>query len=286
MARVSGAVGLLLAGAAVLHAQTSDQPNLVLSITGGLTTGQRLWTLPHQLVPYGCTSSTGLPPCTGSSATFDTLRLGRRLRPGPVGSLSAAYFRSAHFGYVLEFGYFGVESEGRCEPVVPYHADSEDKNQQACEAVQGAHFRTSLVAFQAGLTYRARVGRVSPYVKGTAGIGALGNSFVQAFVTVFARGYCSPNLTCNQTLPDEDRRRSATFVSTLAAGLTVPLGPGYQARAEVRDLIAGIPIAADSSTPTSAQPFPVARTGTRTRHVLVVTMGIDVILERRHRRRY
>jgi hypothetical protein len=269
------AVAALATGAVSgrLAAQSAEQPNLILSITGGLTTGGDLWTLPRQIE-------------NAPGGARDTLTLGRRLRPGIVAVLGATYFRSPHLGYVAEFGFFGVASEGRCTPVGPYAPDPDNLNQKACTTTEGAHYPTSIIGFQAGLAYRVLArGPVSPYVRLTAGIGALGNSYVQTLATVVADA-CAPRAVCTVGLLDEPRRRGATWVGTLAAGATWSVGTGYQARIEVRDFVAGVPIAADSTTPNSSNPFPVAKPGTRTRHILTLTAGFDLILERRHRRRY
>ncbi len=287
MRRIATAVmAVLVGGGSALRAQTTQQPNLILTISGGLTSGGELWTLPSQLVPViGATDPNG---------QFDTLRLGRRLRPGVVASLVATLHRSRHFGYAVEVGYFGLDSEGRCEAIVPFHPDAgtpapEMKNQQACEAAQGHHFGTNVIAFQGGFVYRLTpAGPVSPYVRGTGGLAALGSSYVQTITRVLAPQGCAPtgSNTCNIALLVQPRRRSATWAGTLAAGLSWAIGTGYQLRLEARDFIVAVPIAADSTTPTTGSPDPVARVGTRTKHVLMLTAGLDVILERRHRRRY
>jgi hypothetical protein len=269
--RLAVVVGLLIGGAAALQAQASNQPNLVLSISGGLTMGGELWTLPRQLVsaPFG---------------EYDTLTLGRRLRPGVVAVLGAAYHRGPHLGMTFEVGYFGVASEGRCSPNGPYSFDSDDKNAQACDATQGRHFATSLIGFQAGLVYNFLVRRtVTPYVRATGGIASLGASYVETVVPITAAA--CPGTTCSYALLFDGGRKGATVVGTLAAGLTIGLWPGYQLRFEARDLIARLPVAADSAMPGSPN-FPTARVGLRTLHIPTITTGLDVVLERRHRRRY
>ena len=283
---MTAVMAVLASGGAALHAQSPQQPTLILTINGGLTSGGDLWTLPRQLVPViGATDPNG---------QFDTLRLGRRLRPGIVASLVATLHRSRHVGYAFEVGYFGLDSEGRCEAIVPFHPDAgtpapEMKNQQACEAAQGNHFGTNVIGFQGGLVYRLTPpGPVSPYVRATGGLAALGSSYVQTITRVLAPQGCAStgSNTCNIALLVQQRRVSATWSGTLAAGLSWAFGPGYQLRLEARDFIVSLPIASDSTTPTTANPDPVARVGSRTKHVLILTAGLDVILERRHRRRY
>lgn len=262
-------------GAAPSFAQTPDAPNFILSINGGVTTSGQLWSVPRQLV---------LASAPGGGGGFDTVRLGRALRSGIVGTVLATLHRSPRLGYVAEIGYFGVASEGRCSMAGPSNLDGEDKNEQACAAVQGASYRTSVVGFQAGLTYRiVPAAAVSPYVRATAGLGALGNSYIETSGVVIAPATCG---VCNWPLLYESKRKTLTWVATLAAGLTWRAGEGYQLRFEARDLIVALPNVPDSTGQGAPNPFPTARTGTLTRHVFVFTAGLDVVLERRHRRRY
>jgi hypothetical protein len=271
---VIAAVAVALS-AAPSFAQTREAPNFILSINGGVTTSGQLWSVPRQLVLSS-------PP--GGGGGYDTVRLSRALQSGIVGTVLATLHRSPNLGYVAEIGYFGVASEGRCTMIGPSNLDGENKNGQACTAVEGASYRTSVVGFQGGLTYRlVPRGALSPYARATAGIGALGNSYIETSGIAIAPTTCG---VCNWPLLYESKRKTLTWVATLAAGLTWRAGPGYQLRLEARDLIVALPIVSDSTGQGAPNPFPTARTGTLTRHVFVFTAGLDVVLERRHRRRY
>lgn len=272
--RSSFALVLLAAAASHARAQSTQAPNIILSVNFGVTTGGHLWAVPRQAVHGGF---------AGGQTGYDTLSMGRRLSPGVVGTVMATLHRSPHFGYVAEVGYFGVGSEGRCS-VLGTVPDGETKTQQACTALQGTTYRTSVVGFQAGVTYRVTTGTFSPYMRATAGVGALGNSYIESGGLVVANTTCGG--VCNWTLLHEAKRHSITYLGTLAIGLTIRAGQGYQLRLEARDLIAGLPVVTDSTGIGGPEPFPTARTGTRTRHVYVVTAGVDILLERRHRRRY
>lgn len=254
-----------LAAAQPAFAQNPPQPTLVLTISMGLTTGGDLWSVPRQQVPRG----TGM----------DTLSLGRRLRPGLSGVFSATYHRSGALGYTVEVGYFGVASESRCAP----HGTLGTDNQSACAALQGTHYPTSAVGFQAGLVYQVFPGRTaSPYLRATAGFAALGESYVNMVPRIVSVGCAS---VCDYVLLREKHRTGAAGLATLALGTTVTAGWGYRIRLEVRDLIIGLPIAADSAPSTGADAL-IAPPGRATRHVVTLTAGLDVMLERTHRRRY
>jgi hypothetical protein len=265
---------LCLSAAAAARAQTSGEPNLVFSIGLGLTTGRSLWTVPIQPLPVVGTSS------------FDTVALGRRLRPGITGTLGITLFRSPNLGYTLEIGYFGVESEARCDgPDVwkPTGSVPElELNRQACESAMGTHIATGAVGFLLGVTYRWRpAARVSPYARAGLGPALLGTaSFVTTEGMVSEDGI---NLQRYVLLEERDAPE-VTWMASVSGGLAYFLGPGYRVRMEVRDLITALSVATGPAGWT-ANPG-LAPTGSRVVHVPTITFGLDVVLERRHTRRY
>jgi len=284
MRRTASIAATLLLAAAPLVAQSREQPNLILSITGGLATGADLWTLPRQLEAVNCGS-----PGSCVTSNYDTLALGRRVSPGITAIFSGTYFASPHVGYTAEIGYLGLGSEGACGVIGAYSPDAEEVNQQACQNTQGAHEPTSMVAFQGGVTYRFQpLSFLVPYVRVTAGFGLLGNSFVETTANVVAPSFCSGtgSPVCEVSLLDDPNRASATWVATLAIGNTIRMSPAYAFRFELRDFVTSLPVATGGNKPDSEHPEPTAQTSMRTRHFVALTAGFDVILERSHRRRY
>jgi hypothetical protein len=69
---------------------------------------------------------------------------------------------------------------------------------------------------------------------------------------------------------------------SLGAGFTAQLAPGYQLRWEVRDNMVRM---ATVAGPTAQDGVPPP-TASRLRHLLSMEIGFDVVLERRHGRRY
>lgn len=267
-------VACALAGASVSFAQDTPGPNLVLSISGGMTTADNLWTIPRQLMPVATPAN-----------EFDTLALGRRIRPGLTALFGAIYHPSPAFGYMIEVGYFGIASEGRCAPIGGYRVDADQNNQKACEATQGAHYSTSAIGFQAGAVYRvAPRAFLSPYARATAGIASLGTSFIETSSRITSTD-CPTSGVCEYTLLRERDRKDVTWTATLAAGMTIAASSGYQLRLEARDLIISLPVVTGPA-PSAGADVLLAPTAMRTRHIFTLTVGLDVVLERRHRRRY
>jgi hypothetical protein len=250
-------------------AQTRQAPNLVFTISGGLTTGAALWAVERQ-------------PVVGGAGAQDTLALARRLRPGVTASLGATLFRSPHFGIMAEIGYFGLASESRCRNAAPYQPDPDRIVEQACVSAQGAHIPTSAVGFQAGAVFRLAPGRrISPYARATGGFALLASSFVLTTGT-YRTGCRVLGGVCTRVLLNDSSARELTTIATLAAGITIATSPGSRVRIELRDLMAWVPVAAG----TGNAPFLEAPQRWQLKHVPTLTAGIDIVLERRRPRRY
>ncbi len=270
----------LALGAAVslpARAQTPDQPNLIFTISGGLTTGGNLWSLPRQLV---------FAQQLGAQNQWDTVALGRKLRAGFLGTLTATYFRSPHLGYTLEIGFFGLENEAACDPVGPFTPTATNQNAQACAFLHGENLRGDAVGLLPGLTYRFTTGGVQPYLRAGIGGAIIGTSFVQSYAPVLQS---DGSESIVYFLADQNQKQ-LTWMASLSVGLMLPLGPGYQLRMEARDLIVALPRPTGPATDTGAvansSALPQPPIGTRVVNVPTFTFGLDIVLERRRGRRY
>lgn len=265
-------LALALAGARPARAQTPDQPNLIFTISGGWLTGGSLWRVGRQIAPVQ--SSPGF--------TWDTLALARLLRPGLAASLTATYFRSPHWGWAAEVGFFGIGTEARCAPVVPYKPDSDNKNQQACDYLQGENVRGSAVGFLAGLIWRPTTGGAQPFLRAAVGPAVLGSSYVEMAAPVIINS--GPG---NLFFMAEKTERRVTWMLSLGAGMMLPIASGYQLRLEARDIIVPLPIPTGPAVPdTISGQLPYAPVGTKIMHVPTITVGLDVVLEKKRGRRY
>ncbi len=283
MREVLAALGLLAslaaAGPGALRAQTAEQPNLILTISGGYLTGGTLWNIDRQLVPAVTVTTNG----------WDTLRLGRQMRPGLAATLGATYFATPHLGYNAEAGFFGIGSESHCAPVSPYLPDPPDnKNQQACQFVQGENIRGDVVGFLGGLVWRFTTRGNQPYVRAAAGVGILGSSYVETGGPIVYHDASGNVSETNLVFLTDSSQGKLTWMVSLGAGATLPLAPGYQLRFEVRDLITALPVAGGAVSDTAAirrgQTAPPSVR--KVFHIPTITVGLDIVLERRRGRRY
>jgi len=273
MKRIATVLVVFSLNGAAMFAQSSPQePHLVFSISAGMSTASHLWTLPQHLQPVA-----------GSSLS-DTMAIARELRPGIVAGLAATYFTSPSFGWTAEVTYFGLASEQRCSGPLTYQPDADNINQQACDRAQGVHLATSVVGFLGGATYRFFPdSRVEPFLRAVAGLGLLGNSYVQTTGVVHSTQCQTSDSFCDWPLARDDKPSQMTFVTALSAGFSFALSPGYKVRFEGRDVITSFPIATGDGS--SSDPTLVTQ-GRVIRHNPVFTIGVDIVLERRHTRRY
>lgn len=264
------------AGAGRLAAQTPDQPNLIFTISAGYLTGGRLWSVPRQLA---------LAVSTGNGNVWDSVALGRQLRPGFAASLSATVFLSPHLGYTAEAGFFGIGTESACVPLAPFAPTADNANQKACQLLNGDNMRSDAVGLLGGLTWRFTRGGVQPYLRAAGGLAILGSSFVEEATPVTS----SSGGSLVYFLSDQNHKEM-TWMLSLGAGVMLPLGPGYQLRLEARDIVIPLPYPTGPATDTAAmagdQALPQPPVAFRTMHLPTLTVGLDVVLERRRGRRY
>ena len=279
--RVRGSVLVAAALAALASrapAQAPDRPLLILSMGAGYVTGGGIWRLDRQLAGV-------------STGDLDSLTLSRRFRPGFTVGVGATLFRSPRFASTLEISFLGLTTESRCVslgPVAsPYAFDSQHINQQACEDIQGKSIPTNAAAFQLGGTWRIVTrGLVQPYVRLVGGFAVLGGSFIEASGRVFLQGEIDSldSQTRTRVFLADQNRRETTLLATLAAGVTLETAPGYRLRFEARDIVTRIPTVTGPGNHVQLEPF--AQVGSRTVHLLALTVALDLVLERQRTRRY
>jgi len=277
MKRIATVLAVFTLCGAALFAQeysSPQEPHLVFSISAGMSAGKDLWVLLDHPQPV----------VGGSPTIQDTLDIGRVLRSGIVAGLAASYYTTPRFGWTAEVTYFGFASEQRCSGPAAYQPEPEQINMQACDRAQGLHVATSIVGFLGGATYRFFPDRrVEPFLRAVAGLGLLGNSYVQTSGTVHSTQCQTVDNFCSLTLVREDQEDQFTFVTALSGGFSFALSPAYKVRFEGRDVITSLPVVTGNGSASDPSLVP---TGRAIKHMPVFTIGIDIILERRHTRRY
>lgn len=251
-------------------AQTGSQPSLVLTIFAGAATGHSLWSIPRQ--PY-CLPVASCAP----TDPHDTLRLSRDVGSSLIAGAGATYFRGPHLGFTFEVFYLGMPLDDGCTGLF-YNPDPEVRNQQLCDNIASASLSTSAIAFFGGLVLRAAPTRaISPYVRAGAGLLSYSTGTVD-MSGVFQNS--SGAVQSRAVIIDDEPKKGALTVQA-AAGFTAQLGPGYQFRFELRDVLSPL-----EHVTGPANDLGQVSTVTRVQHRVALALGLDVILEKKRGRRY
>ena len=249
-------------------AQATRGPELIFTNGVGEASGGHLWTVDPQLAD--------------AVRGPDTVALSRRLlRPSLVAAFGAQLYLSPHFGYTLEATFLGLATESQCT-AASFSLDAQHANQQACTVIQNQHIFTNAVALQGGLTARTTLGRgAQGYLRAVGGVALLGGSFVTTGGPILVSDTTGSWISTRLFLSDQSAR-TLTWVATLGGGLTMALGPSYNVRVEMGEVFIALPVPTGPADVAST----VAPVRWRTFHLPSLTLGLDVLLERRSGRRY
>lgn len=257
------AIALLAALASPLSAQaTRDRPTLIFTVSGAYLGGIGLWEVADQ------------PVDDASAGTVtDHFSLGRSVKRTYGAGFSGTYYRGAHLGLTAEAFLLGLGYSDTCEIIPPAQSSL---NVERCASIDGRDRSAAAVTASTGVVYRIAADEfISPFLRATAGV--LINSQ-------------SPLLLVGETnngaeliiYNDENTGTRLRPAFAFGAGATVAAGRGYQIRWEVRDNIVGIPRVTGPAAFRGAVP----PHETAYKHIFSLSLGFDVILEKRHGRRY
>lgn len=250
------------------QAQSRDQARLVFNVSAGFIGGRTLWSVPNQPLYDGL----------GSETLIDSLRITRRTRGTFTLGARGIYFRNDHLGFFGEAFLLGLGYDDNCSR---RHATSSVRNAQICNTLDQAESAASAVQVGVGSMYRVASRKtISPYARASIGITVASRSTIATSGFFSSAGGNSEEVEVS-IYPDQGL--SQLYLSgTLGAGFTAQLSPGYQLRWEVRDNMVRLPTVAGPSVQDGIAP----PTTNSLRHLWSLEIGFDVVLERRHGRRY
>ena len=257
-------VALLGAGAHATEARaqkTGDQARLIFTISAGGVGGRQLWLINAQPVQYTTPS--------------DTVALERRIRSTIGVGFSGSYFPGEHLGLGVEGFLVGLGFEDSCRRV--FSSGSVNVG-AACDWIQGNKKPASTVMLSTGPIFRLNSRKpFSPYAR--LNVGFLFST--QSSLRTIGR-YPSDSGLVDLIIYNDDRDSRVEPAFALGTGFTVPVAAGYQLRLEARDNIVGVQ-RVTQSTPIS-NVIPPHELDYK--HLFSLTIGFDVVLERRRGRRY
>jgi hypothetical protein len=269
-ARALACFGLLVVTVApvtpIWAQRTGDQARLIFTVSAGAVGGKALWSVAKQ--PVQITT----PPA-------DTLALGRDIRSTIVVGFGGSYFPGEHLGLSAEGFLIGLGYEDSCRQV--FSSGSADVA-AACQSLQGATKAATAVILSAGPLLRFNSRKlISPYVQANLGL-VFSN---QSSLLTIGR-YPTPQGKVELIIYSDDHETRVEPSLALGAGFTAALSPGYQLRWELRDNIVGVQRVTGPAQQTASIPFPIPPHELEYKHLISITIGFDVVLERRRGRRY
>jgi hypothetical protein len=250
---------------APLTAQERSQARLILTVNAGVVFGGSLWSLPEQPVAT-----------IGVAGSFDTLSITRRLTSGLAAGLTASLFTSKHLGFTFEAIYLGQNIDDDCTVVT--ELDPRQRNSQVCRSITAKETSAATSGFYVGGVYRfTPAGSIMPFIRLQGGISIRGSSVIEVsgvFIDEFG------NVQDRVVIQDTE---GATIAPSLgiAAGMVIPISPGYQVMLEIRDHI--IRMQRVTGPALMGQPPP---TEGFYDHAVAVTVGFSIVLEKKRGRRY
>jgi hypothetical protein len=262
--RILAGAALLIVGVlpATAEAQrTGDQARLIFTVSAGGVGGKQLWTVDRQPVQF--------------TDPIDTLALGRRIRSTLTFGFAGTYFPGENLGLSIEGFLVGLGFEDSCRL---FFSSGSGAVADACAFLQGNKKPATSVMLTAGPVFRVNSRKAfSPYAR--LNLGVLFST--QSPLRTIGR-FSGDSASVDLIIYSDDRDSRVEPAAVLAAGFTVPVAKGYQLRWEARDNIVGV----QQVTGASPQVGAIPPHQLEFKHLFSLTVGFDVVLERRMGRRY
>lgn len=256
-----GLLGIGICPAGAFAQATADQARLIFTVSAGAVAGKHLWSVGPQAVQF--------------TDPVDTFALGRRITSNLAVGFGGAYFPGEALGVTIEGFLVGLGFEDSCRHLFSSGAGSVA---EACESIQGGSKAATAVVLSGGTMFRVNSRKpFSPYARLNAGLVFSNQSAVRTIGQ-----YSSARGPVDLIIYEDDHSSRVNPAFALGAGFTAVVGRGYQLRWEIRDNIVGVqrvlgPTPFAGAIPPHKQAF---------KHLFSLTIGFDVVLERRRGRRY
>lgn len=246
---------------ATLAAQaTNDESRLTVGVIGGWIGGGALWSVTQPMFAVG--------------NLVDQFALERKLRSNITISGQLSYFPRPNFGWTGEVSFIGIGSTDSCVLEV----DNNDPfNQAACQAINGRDRAASGVSLSGGVVLRpVSRGDIQPYVRANVGLALVPRS------TTAMTAFFGEDDQFALLLYDEDESRAAKPLGALSLGIATAGNSGYQFRVEARATAIQLEVVDGPAPDASRDPV----VGSKWVILPSISVGMDIVLEKRRGRRY
>ncbi|HKH84241.1 MAG TPA: hypothetical protein VKA25_11190 [Gemmatimonadales bacterium] len=240
---------------------THDQSRLVFTVSGGFVGGKDLWSSSPQAIQF-------INPT-------DTFALGRRIRSTLAVGFGGAYFPGEDLGFTVEGFLVGLGFEDSCRQVF---SSGSGEVAAVCTSIQGNEKAATSVILSGGTILRMNSRKlISPYARANLGVVFSDQSSIRMIGE-----FPSDSGLVDLVVYSDDKNSRVEPSLALGVGFTAAVAKGYQLRWELRDNIVGV----QSVTGTIPIAGFVPPHKLVFKHLFSMTIGFDVVLERRRGRRY
>ncbi len=259
---------LLVIATPVAAQKTADQARLSLGLSAGFIGGVDVWSVANQPLYDG----------PGGTPFVDSLAITRNTHSTIGVVFHGTYFPGDHVGFTGEAMLVGLGFEDNCHL---QFASGSSRNAQVCNSIDQNTDPGTAVALSAGVIYRVLSRQfVSPYVRLHAGFAVTQAKSLQVEGNFLGDSTATQQSTVVVYNDPKPKRLTPAF--GIGVGATFAIGRGYQIRAEARDNIVGIQAVTGITPLDGAQP----PNKVEYKHNYSITIGFDIVLERRRGRRY
>ena len=250
---------LALAVAGTAHAQRrADQARLSFGIAMGYNGATDMWQVKGQEL--------------FDNIYRDTADFTRDVRPTIGIAFVGTYFPNDRVGFAAEAHLIGLGYEDGC--TLRSNSGS-SRNLSLCTDINGKNSPGTAVAGTFGAIYRPLPWTdIQPYVRGNLGL------LVSQQSAVRMRGTIGDSV--DYYVFQDKHPASVSPTAALAAGITAFVARSYQLRFEVKDNLVSL----EHVTGVAALPSDEPPSERKLHHVFSMTIGLEVVLERKRGRRY
>lgn len=262
LALLAGLTGTAAVSQPASGQATGDQARLVFTVSAGAVGGSRLWSSSPQAVQF--------------VSPADTFGLTRRIRSTLAAGFGGAYFPGENLGFTVEGFLIGLGFEDGCQQLF---SSGSSEVAEVCESIQGKKKAATSVILSGGTILRFNSRKLlSPYGRVNLGL-ALSN---QSSLRTSGQFVNSSGRIEDLFVYSDDHNSRVDPSLAIGAGFTAAVAKGYNIRWEIRDNIVGVQ-RVSGTIPIAGFVPPHERVF---KHLFSMTVGFDVVLERRKGRRY
>jgi opacity protein-like surface antigen len=257
----AGLLGTAISPSLAPAQATRDEARLLLGVSLGAATGSELWSIGAQPIQF-------IVPA-------DTFALTRQIRSNLVVGFGGTYFSGENLGLSVEGFLIGLGLQDNCRQT--FSSGSGDIA-SVCRSLQGREKPASAVTLSVGPVFRFNSRKlVSPYVRANVGFTLSNQSSIRT-----SGEFPTDSGPSTIVVYSDDKNSRIDPSLMLGAGVSMALSKGSLLRWEIRDNMVGIQ-KVTGTIPVAGFVPPHKRVF---KHLFSMSIGFDIILERRRGRRY